>query len=256
MVSARSLRLPLWLALLPCLLPAARLCAQGGPPFLTDDPGTPAAQRWEVNTAWAYERRPGSCLQSAPLLDLGYGLSDRLQLSYVVAHVVGHEDGSHLRLGLSNSQAGLKWRFFEDSAAGLSLSVAPQLEFRNPGSNSPVRGLASDEITLVLPVEGQWIAGDWSLTTELGAIRPSRSDSGWLYGLLLGRTLSPRVEAGLEFHGEGDEHLARTQLAANVGVRLKLDERFRLLASVGTELHNQLAPRSTVLSYVGIQWTP
>ena len=28
------------------------LHAQGGPPFITDDPGTPGNQHWEVNLGW------------------------------------------------------------------------------------------------------------------------------------------------------------------------------------------------------------
>ena len=32
--------------------------AQGGPPFLTDDPGTPGDGRWEINLAFTSEIRP------------------------------------------------------------------------------------------------------------------------------------------------------------------------------------------------------
>ena len=40
------------LVLLLCFGYAPQLFAQGGPPMLTDDPDTPGAGVWEINTAY------------------------------------------------------------------------------------------------------------------------------------------------------------------------------------------------------------
>jgi hypothetical protein len=43
------------------IIPAAgalRLHAQGGPPFITDDPGTPGNKHWEINLGWIADHSP------------------------------------------------------------------------------------------------------------------------------------------------------------------------------------------------------
>jgi len=57
---------------------------QGGPPMVTDDPGTPGGGHWEINLAWTGEHSSGETTQDAPLLDLNYGVGDRLQVKYEV----------------------------------------------------------------------------------------------------------------------------------------------------------------------------
>ena len=47
--------------------------AQGGPPLVTDDPGTPGAGKWEVNVAFTMDRTSDSGLYGAPLVDMNYG---------------------------------------------------------------------------------------------------------------------------------------------------------------------------------------
>jgi len=49
------------------------LCAaQGGPPFITDDPGTPGDGNWETNVACITERHPDERIFNAPILDINY----------------------------------------------------------------------------------------------------------------------------------------------------------------------------------------
>ena len=46
-----------FLALL--LLAPLSLFAQGGPPLLTDDPGTPGRNNWEINLGYTIDRQSG-----------------------------------------------------------------------------------------------------------------------------------------------------------------------------------------------------
>lgn len=55
--------------------------AQGGPPMITDDPGTPGNQKWEINLAVAFEHRPGETSFDAPAIDLNYGVGEHVQLT-------------------------------------------------------------------------------------------------------------------------------------------------------------------------------
>src|SRR5262245_48129453 len=56
---------------------------QGGPPMLTDDPGTPGPGAWEINVAYLEQRtRDEQQLRSFPHIDVNYGLGERIQLKY------------------------------------------------------------------------------------------------------------------------------------------------------------------------------
>jgi len=43
------------IAVVPCLCPVPWSFAQGGPPMLTDDPGTPGSGAWEINFAYVVQ---------------------------------------------------------------------------------------------------------------------------------------------------------------------------------------------------------
>ena len=58
----------------------AAVRAQGGPPFITDDPDTPGANNWEINTAVIGARSHQHWDLAAPDLDINYGWGERLAL--------------------------------------------------------------------------------------------------------------------------------------------------------------------------------
>ena len=78
---------------------AALLCApiavhaQAGPPFLTNDPGTPGNANWEINIAGAQTISRSVASYQVPQIDLNYGIGDRVQLTYEVPYVVQTADG-------------------------------------------------------------------------------------------------------------------------------------------------------------------
>src|SRR5258708_39761547 len=65
-----------------CLGPAPSWLAQGGPPMLTDDPGTPGSGVLESNFAYLEQRTRQERLRSFPHVDFNYGLGDHIQLKY------------------------------------------------------------------------------------------------------------------------------------------------------------------------------
>ncbi len=54
--------------------------AQGGPPMVTDDPGTPGSGNWEINIAALGAFSSSQQLIQTPYFDINYGLGERLQL--------------------------------------------------------------------------------------------------------------------------------------------------------------------------------
>lgn len=229
------------------------LRALAGPTLLTEDPGTPGPGGWEINLGLAGERRPGETALAGPIMDLNYGLGPAVQLKYEVAWLWVRPAGMAREDALGNSLAGLKWRFWEDEAAGRAASVFPQFEFRTPGSAAARRGLAPDETTVLLPVQWRQTFAGCDLLLEAGRTLPSKSDAGWYGGAALLRTLANGTEIAAELNWQADHGLHRTELVANLAVMVPLSERAGLLVTVGRELHNHKAPRANLLAYVGCQ---
>jgi hypothetical protein len=98
--------------------------AQGGPPFLTDDPETADNNHFEINYGFIGARTPTSGAYQVPDFDINYGLGDRLQLKYEIPIALEETraqpatppsspmPGSVIG-GLGESLMGIKWRFYE-----------------------------------------------------------------------------------------------------------------------------------------------
>ncbi len=226
------------------------LRAQGGPPLLTDDPGTPGNGHWEINVAWLTEQRDDGRRDELPLLDLNYGLGERVQLKYEASWVRLQAKGVSSEDGISNSLIGVKWRFLDDEKTGWQMSTYPQYEFRNPHSSSARHGLSDDQNAFLLPFELQKTIGRAGLNLEVGRIFPSHGEGFWIYGLAAGWQATEKYEIAAELHGEGDE-----ELATNLGMRLRCTPHGTLLLSIGRELYNHDEARASLLSYAGWQTT-
>ena len=248
--------LPTRIALLLCCLVAAQVPsaqAQGGPPMLTDDPGTPGDGNWEINIAALSSRSGHVTGEQLPLVDLNYGVGDRLQLKYEVPWVIEREPGTS-GSALGNSLLGVKWRFFDEGEAGWLLSTYPQLEFHYGNGGSRALAIADSGTSVLLPLEFERGWDDFDLTFELGRwLRPAPRADSWIAGVVLGHEVRKGLELLAEFHDEGSTDLARNQAIVNLGLRWDATPRYTLLLSAGRDVHDSLAETQTFLAYVGLQ---
>ncbi len=226
----------------------------GSPPLMTDDTGTAGDRHWEFNIGLiSTERRPGSRLTEGPVLDVNYGIGDRVHLNYELPYVQLSEDGSPRQTGLGNSAFGVKWRFLDGGEQGLSVSVFPKVEFNNPGSSAADRGLVEHGTNFRLPLQFQHTVGPLILVGKIGREFGAGGDS-WAFGVSAGRRVTEKVEVGVELAGAASVGLHRSQLAANLGVTVDVSEHCTLMLSLGRELHNHDEPRASLLAYAGVQW--
>ncbi len=101
-------------SVLLCLLLAGIMArAQGGPPFITDDPGTPGNHHWEINFGWIGNHNPGQSYYDIPNVDMNYGWGDRIQLKYEIPLAAATNADNSTSAGLGESLLGVKWRYFE-----------------------------------------------------------------------------------------------------------------------------------------------
>jgi len=180
----------------------AQVFAQGGPPLLTDDPGTPGNRNWEINIAFTHFRSPGEREIEAPLLDINYGLGDRIQLKYELPYLFDSDGGAPYRSGLGNSLIGVKWRFFQESEKGWNISTYPQLEVNNPFFKSEPRGLVDRGPRFLLPLEITKVFGPIEVNFEGGYWFTQDASNERILGLAFGHQFTKRFEGLAEIYDD------------------------------------------------------
>jgi hypothetical protein len=246
----RILSVPLLLAMLAAIsLPAA---AQGGPPFIGDDPGTPGDGNWEINIMTYTERHPAERIYNAPILDANYGWGPRIQLKYQVPYLVDGTDSGPTRSGLGKSLAGVKWRFYDNDEKGLQISTYPQLEFNNPTS-SVARGLTDPGVRFYLPIEVTKKVGPFVVNPEAGYWFASSKGAAWATGIVVGRDLSKRLELDGELYNTANTNGSNHWNTLDGGGRYKLGEHFVLLFMAGRSFRGPSISQPQFFGYLGMQ---
>ena len=233
-------------------LPTRAVLAQGGPPLITDDPGTPGDGNWEINIAFTAEKRRTVRSYETPILDINYGLGDRIQLKYEVPWLVLNESGANTKDGIGNSVFGLKWRFFDQDTKGIDMSVYPQLEFNNSHS-SVDRGLVDKGMGFILPIQLQKSWGAISLNPELGYVFREYNEHEWIYGLAMGYQASSDLELLAEISGTTGQDFEDDELVFNLGARCELSETYTLLVAAGRSFRSAASGEPEFLLFTGIQ---
>ncbi|MFB3917704.1 MAG: hypothetical protein ACE14M_13295 [Terriglobales bacterium] len=241
---------PLVFGLLCC---AAVALAQGGPPLRTDDPGTPGNANWEINFAAAVERRAKEREYEAPLLDINYGLGERIQLKYELPYIIRGEEGAPTRTGLGNSLFGVKWRFYQSKTHDVALATYPQMEVNNP-THSADRGLVERGVRFLLPVEIAKNFGPVDVNIEAGHRFSQHAPGEWIAGVALGHEASRRLELLGELYGIRASGGGTHETTFDGGGRFKLGGPLLLLFMAGRSVHRARDADPRFIGYLGIQF--
>jgi hypothetical protein len=249
--------------------------AQGGPPFITDDPGTPGNRHWEINLGWIGDHNPGNAYYQLPDIDMNYGWGDRLQLKYELPIAAATDENNTTRAGLGESLIGVKWRYFEHHTAGepksdenltFSLGTYPQVSINNPTS-AVRRGIVEPGPQYYLPVEFTAKWGPIDFNGEVGRWIGNRNvPSRWGRGLIAGHEFSERLELYGEIYDLQDVNRIgppsnllpkQRELTLDVGGRKTLDRKghLRLLFMGGRGIQAVTRENSEPnwIAYVGVQ---
>ena len=265
----RLIRLILLLAPLAASLPA---CAQGGPPFITDDPGTPGNRHWEINLGWIADHNPGNAYYQLPDIDMNYGWGDRIQLKYELPLAAATDANNTTRAGLGESLLGVKWRPYEHHAAGepksdenmnFSLGTYPQVSINNPTS-AVRRGIVENGPQYYLPVEFTAKLGPIGFDGEVGRwIGNKLVPSRWGRGLIAGHEFNERLELYGEIYDLQDANRIdaapkQRELTLDFGGRQTLDRagHLRLLFMGGRAIQAVTRRNSEPnwIAYLGVQF--
>jgi hypothetical protein len=225
--------------------------AQGGPPMITDDPGTPGNGKWEINLAVAFEHRPDETSYDLPVIDLNYGVGDHIQLTLQTAPVI-LKRGDHGPIGgLGGTEAAVKWRFLDEEKSGVDMSMFPRIIF-NIAQSSARRDLAEEGTRFQIPFQISKTFGAFHADAEFGPLVGTVDRNEWLYGLVGGVDLTKTVMFMAELHGTARTNFTRDTLTLNFGLRQEFTKTRILIFSLGRELRDAEAPLALV-GYFGLQ---
>ena len=242
-----------WIGLL--LGRMAQVFAQGGPPLLTDDPGTPGNRNWEINIAFTHFRSPEERGIEAPLLDINYGLGDRIQLKYEVAYLFDSDGGAPYRRAVGNSLIGVKWRFFQKSdEKGWNISTYPQLEVNNP-FNSEAHGLVDRGPRFLLPVEITKVFGPVEVNFEGGYWFSQDASNERILGLAFGHQFTKRFEGLAEIYDDVVLGGTARSTTLDIGGRYEFHKGLLINFMAGRRIIGSSAVNGqpSLIAYVGLQ---
>lgn len=233
------------------LLAACEALAQGGPPYYTNDPGTPGKMNWEINLGIMPFLYNGQSTTHTPDVDINFGPNDRVQLTYESAWLRVQNPGQNAKYGLEQDQLGIKWRFYDKGERG-AFSVFPQLSVNNP-NDAVRRGIAPPGDSLILPIEFTRKFGPVDINLEGGYNIIQHAPNGWLTGLVVGHQFTKRLELDAEFYSTGTFHPSYAQPTLDVGARYRMHYPLILLLMAGRGVEPARSNQPYFVGYFGVQ---
>ena len=230
---------------------SAPAAAQGGPPYYTNDPGTPGNLNWEINLGYMPFFYSNQTVSHVPDLDINFGVGDRIQLTYENAWLRVQNPAT--KFGLGQSNPGLKWRFYDAGEGGLAISIFPQLFLNNP-NDAVRRGITPANDAFLFPFEFSKKIGAVDVNYELGYQFVRKGPDGWITGLVVGHDFTPKFEADVEFYSQGTFHPAYSEPTLDVGARYKIHRPVILLFMAGRSLERTRPNQSYFVGYFGLQF--
>ncbi len=226
--------------------------AQGGPPYYTNDPGTPGNLDWEINFGYMPFLYSDQSVTHVPDIDINFGVGQRIQLTYENAWLRVQSPSSAAKYGLGQSNPGMKWRFYDAGENGLSISVFPQLFLNNP-NDAVRRGITPPSEAFLLPVEFSRKAGPVDVDFEAGYQFVHKAPNSDLLGLVVGHDFTEKFEGDVELYYQGTFRPSENQPTIDFGARYKIRPSAILLVMAGRSLEGARGDQSYFVGYFGIQ---
>lgn len=234
------------------LLASISAFAQGGPPYYTNDPGTPGNHNWEINFGYMPFLYSDRSVSHTPDVDINFGVGDRIQLTYENAWLRVQNPSSKTEYGLGQSNPGVKWRFYDAGEGRLAISMFPQLFLNNP-NDGVRRGITSASEAFLLPLEFTKKIGPVDVDYEIGYQFGHKGPNGWLTGLVVGHDFTPKLEGDVELYNTGTFHPSENQPTIDIGGRYKLHNPIILLFMAGRGLEPARSNQPYFVGYFGVQ---
>lgn len=184
-----------------------------------------------------------------PLVDINYGFREGVQLKTEVPWRVVHEPGTGNQSGVGSLGMGVKWRFYNDTSAGLAISTYPALVVGD--ANAFLKEVDATEFFLPVQVRRSW--GAFALNAEGGYRWLKGSTSEIVFGLAAGLRSIEKLELLSECRGTTGSDFTGLVLLSQLGARRPLAPHVNFLGAVGAAPIAPAGERTTFRLYLGVQ---
>lgn len=230
-----------------------RAFAQGGPPLMTDDPGTVEKGHFEINSGITAEYNSSSSLLEFPFIDINFGVSNRQHLNFEVPLISKYTSGDEPKRGIGKVGIGTKYRFFNQDSVGIDVSMHPAFYFVI-SSIAVENGVIDGGTELFIPLALQKEFGINIYGLEIGRLINSKSEGTWTFGILYARDLNTKVNIAGELNGNVNSALHETNILLNIGTRISMTNNLILLFSGGRSLVLPNGEEPVYIGYLAMQF--
>lgn len=215
------------------------LAAQAGPPLISDDAqALGGAGKAELIVAATGFWRPGMRQVDGPVVDVTAGLSPTVDATLVASvsrlRGKGGDDNAALLC------PGIKWQLLGGGGFNISVSPALMLDIND-----------ADASAVLLPVQAEWVTGNWVLGMDAGHIATRRGRDQWQAGSYASWTPSPALSILAELWAISAEPDAADR-GFSIGADIGLPTSQRLLVGWGKGLASGSQPQIDDYAYLGL----
>jgi hypothetical protein len=226
--------------------------AQGGPPLVTDDPGTPGNKHWEINVAYTQTKFNYGTVYELPHIDLNYGYGNNVQLKLEGPLTIFNGDRENYA-SLGYTDWGVKWRFEEETKSRPALSTYPQIIF--VGNQGLARlGVIDPGTTFLLPGEALKTFGHLILDVEAGLLFRQFTGTEFDMGICGEYDVIKDLALLGEVHDLTSTAFVQDELIWNLGFKYDFTEHQSLICSAGRGFGPSGPDNPTFATYMGIQF--
>jgi hypothetical protein len=205
------------------ILAAARLSAQAGPPFQTDDPTPVDLHHYEFYIFSTVDGTPAELDPTGPAFEFNWGAVPNIQLHAILPFgaVIPSNNPVYApggigpsAFGLTDMELGVKYGFIKQTPHRPQIGSFTMFEMPTGNFN---KGLGVGRVWYKLPLWAEKEFGSWSLVGGLGyAVVPQTGYRDYLYGgYLMKKTVSERLELSAEVFSHAKEGIATAQTQAS-----------------------------------------
>lgn len=133
--------------------------ASAGPPFLTDDPEPVGYQHFEIYTFSTRDKSAAGTSTVGPAIEFNVGAVPNVQLHLVVPYAWTASAGMPSMSGLGDTEAGLKFRFVQQTKTMPEIRIFPMVELATGNANN---GLGNGRTWYRVPLWIQKNMGSWT----------------------------------------------------------------------------------------------
>jgi hypothetical protein len=229
--------------------------ALAGPPFQMDDPDVIPYKHFEFYTFSTVGSTPGEVDTAGPAVELNWSGVHNVMFHFIVPAGAAFLSDGPATFGLTDSEAGLQFRFVQETKHRPMVGTFTMLEI--PTGN-PDRGLGAGKPSWKIPIWMQKSIGPWTLDWG-GGENISHIPGARNYpfgGTLLQHDLGKKLTLGGEVYYHGRETAgtlsSRYATMVDIGGYYTLhDPGFQLLFCYG----HTVAGQTENYAYLGLYWT-